>query len=73
MLDDPTESVTFQDVFAEFEKLAPKLKIPEFKARKTVKKYCFSEENVPKSSEYLEVCYAVSVLYYLYLDFIKIP
>ena len=52
--------VTFLDVHAEFEKIAPKFKISKLKVRKVEKRYCFGEANVPSLSEYMEVCYSVS-------------
>jgi DNA polymerase alpha subunit A len=61
MLNDENEGVSIKNVYDEFERIAPKHKIHTFKSRQTVKKYCFGEDNVPNSCEYLEVCYAGSL------------
>lgn len=62
MRDDPEKDVTFRDVSAEIEERFKKLHILQFRARTVEKKYCFSEENVPKVSEYMEIFYPVSAI-----------
>lgn len=58
-LDDKTQKVTLTDVYEEFkERVAPKLKIAEFRSRKVTKKYAFELENIPAVGEYLEVKYS---------------
>ncbi|EDO39342.1 predicted protein [Nematostella vectensis] len=53
-------SVGFKDVYEEFnEKIASKNKIMKFVCRKVEKSYAFDIEDIPTSSEYLEVRYSV--------------
>ncbi|XP_048588403.1 DNA polymerase alpha catalytic subunit [Nematostella vectensis] len=52
-------SVGFKDVYEEFnEKIASKNKIMKFVCRKVEKSYAFDIEDIPTSSEYLEVRYS---------------
>lgn len=55
------KEVKIADVYEEFNKtIAEKNKILQFKCRKVERSYCFSVENVPLVSEYLEIKYPVS-------------
>lgn len=54
--------VTMKDVFDEFDKkISVKYKIDPFRSRPIEKKYAFELDDVPKSCEYIEVKYSVSI------------
>lgn len=54
--------VTMADVFDEFDKkISVKYKIDPFRSRPIEKKYAFELDDVPKSCEYIEVKYSVSI------------
>lgn len=52
------EPVSIANVYAEFDEIATKYKILDFKSRKIEKKYAFNLLGVPDVSEYLEVRYS---------------
>lgn len=57
------EDVTMMDVYKEFnEKIAERYKILQYKSRKVERNYAFSIQDVPVTSEYLEIVYPVSIL-----------
>ncbi|KAH9391151.1 DNA polymerase alpha catalytic subunit [Tyrophagus putrescentiae] len=59
LLDDKTRRVTLNDVYEEFrDRVAPRLKIAEFRSRRVVKRYAFELANIPAEAEYLEVKYS---------------
>lgn len=57
------EDVTMMDVYKEFtEKTAERYKILQIKSRKVERNYAFNIQDVPVTSEYLEIVYPVSIL-----------
>lgn len=57
------EDVTMMDMYKEFnEKIAERYKILQYKSRKVERNYAFSIQDVPVTSEYLEIVYPVSIL-----------
>jgi hypothetical protein len=57
------EDVTMMDVYKEFnEEIAEHYKILQYKSRKVERNYAFSIQDVPVTSEYLEIVYPVSKL-----------
>lgn len=52
------EPVSIAQVYSEFDEIATKYKILDFKSRKIEKKYAFNLPEVPDMSEYLEVRYS---------------
>ena len=57
------EDVTMMDVYKEFnEKIAERYKILQYKSRKVERNYAFGIQDVPVTSEYLEIVYPVSIL-----------
>jgi len=51
------------DVYKEFnEEIAERYKILQYKSRKVERNYAFSIQDVPVTSEYLEIVYPVSIL-----------
>ncbi|CAD5116920.1 DgyrCDS5761 [Dimorphilus gyrociliatus] len=59
------EDVSFNDIYKEFNSIADKYKIKEFKSKKTPKKYAFEKAGVPAEAEYFEVRYSA--------DYPKLP
>ncbi|GIY56481.1 DNA polymerase alpha catalytic subunit [Caerostris darwini] len=55
---DTGNPVSMQDVYTEISSMMQKMKIPEFRSKKTTKKYAFSVTDIPDVCEYLEVQYS---------------
>jgi len=57
------EGVTMMDVYKEFnDRIAEHYKILQYKSRKVEWNYAFSTQDVPVTSEYLEIIYPVSII-----------
>eukprot|EP00112_Aurelia_sp_Birch-Aquarium-sp1_P010022 Seg2162.5 transcript_id=Seg2162.5/GoldUCD/mRNA.D3Y31 product="DNA polymerase alpha catalytic subunit" protein_id=Seg2162.5/GoldUCD/D3Y31 len=55
--DETEQEITMKDVYEEFNQIATKLKIMNFKCKPSKMKYAFELPNVPSESDYLEIIY----------------
>ncbi|XP_054706235.1 DNA polymerase alpha catalytic subunit-like [Uloborus diversus] len=54
---DTGKAVTMQDLYSEVNSILEKMKISEFRSKKSMKKYAFGGAEIPDACEYLEVHY----------------